>query len=166
MMLLSRTYDSAMVSALLAALKSHLRITANDLDGQLDMYLRAAISSAEQYVGFYLVKSSIILEEDFSDMLKLPLPLISVGEVQLDGAVLTSDDYCVFGRRLVFADGVFGSRVTVQCIVGREHMEEDIRAAIMLRAAKLFNNPADSVETLINTSDNLLAPYRHFIYGE
>ena len=159
-MLLSRNYDSAMMAALMAALKSHLRITANDLDGQLDMYLRAAVDSAEQFTGIVLVKSGMELEEDFAKPLRLPLPLMSVEGVSVDGEELSSDDYTVTGGKLVFSEGVSGSVVQVSCTAGRTHMEEDIRAAIMLRAAKLFNNPADSAEMLISASDNLLTPYR------
>lgn len=165
-MLLSRNYDSAMMAALLAALKSHLRITASDLDGQLDMYLRAAISSAEQHVGFCLVRSNMVVEDDFAGQLRLPLPLVGVEEVSVDGTVLPPGDYTVTGARLVFGENVSGNVVQVVCTAGRQHMEEDIRAAVMLRAAKLFNNPADSAETLINASDNLLAPYRRFVCGE
>lgn len=159
-MLLSRNYDSAMMATLMAALKSHLRITANDLDGQLDMYLRAAVDSAEQFTGIVLVKSGMELEEDFAKLLRLPLPLMSVEGVSVDGEELSSDDYTVTGGKLVFSEGVSGSVVQVSCTAGRTHMEEDIRAAIMLRAAKLFNNPADSAEMLISASDNLLTPYR------
>ena len=159
-MLLSRNYDSAMMAALMAALKSHLRITANDLDGQLDMYLRAAVDSAEQFTGIVLVKSGMELEEDFAKLLRLPLPLMSVEGVSVDGEELSSDDYTVTGGKLVFSEGVSGNVVRVSCTAGRTHMEEDIRAAIMLRAAKLFNNPADSAEMLISASDNLLTPYR------
>ena len=159
-MLLSRNYDGAMMAALMAALKSHLRITANDLDGQLDMYLRAAVDSAEQFTGIVLVKSGMELEEDFAKLLRLPLPLMSVEGVSVDGEELSSDDYTVTGGKLVFSEGVSGSVVQVSCTAGRTHMEEDIRAAIMLRAAKLFNNPADSAEMLISASDNLLTPYR------
>ena len=159
-MLLSRNYDSAMMAALMAALKSHLRITANDLDGQLDMYLRAAVDSAEQFTGIVLVKSGMELEENFAKLLRLPLPLMSVEGVSVDGEELSSDDYTVTGGKPVFSEGVSGSVVQVSCTAGRTHMEEDIRAAIMLRAAKLFNNPADSAEMLISASDNLLTPYR------
>jgi hypothetical protein len=149
-----------MMAALMAALKSHLRITANDLDGQLDMYLRAAVDSAEQFTGIVLVKSGMELEEDFAKLLRLPLPLMSVEGVSVDGEELSSDDYTVTGGKLVFSEGVSGSVVQVSCTAGRTHMEEDILAAIMLRAAKLFNNPADSAEMLISASDNLLTPYR------
>lgn len=165
-MLTSREYDGAMTAALLAALKSHLRITAGDLDGQLDMYLRAAINSAEQFVGVCLVKSSIVLEEPFAGKLRLPTPIQSVGEVAVDGRVLSPEEYTVGWNGLTFVPGVEGGTVRVSAVVGRTHMEEDIRAAVMLRAAKLFNNPADSAETLINASDNLLAPYRVTGYGE
>jgi hypothetical protein len=45
---------------------------------------------------------------------------------------------------------------------GRTEVEYDIRAAILLHAAALFNNPVDSVETLPKASFNLLRPYRNW----
>jgi hypothetical protein len=35
-----------------------------------------------------------------------------------------------------------------------------MKAAILLHAASLFNNPTDSVEVLTKASQNLLRPYR------
>ncbi|NLZ20297.1 MAG: hypothetical protein GXY24_08600, partial [Bacteroidales bacterium] len=39
-------------------------------------------------------------------------------------------------------------------------VDEDIKAAVLLHAAALFNNPVDSVETLPKASSRLLDPYR------
>ena len=43
---------------------------------------------------------------------------------------------------------------------GMASVDPDIKAAILLHAAALFNNPVDSVEVLPKASTRLLDPYR------
>ena len=40
------------------------------------------------------------------------------------------------------------------------HLVSVLKAAILMHAASLFNNPTDSVEVLTKASQNLLRPYR------
>jgi len=163
-----------MYTGLMTGFKKHLRITGTDLDDQLDICLKASINSAEQFVGVCLVKSTIVEDVPFAERTKLPRPLIGVSQVTLiverggvyNGIVLLPTEYKVEGSYLVITDSsLTGDSLTITMTVGRSIMEDDIKAAIYLRAAKLFNNPADSVETMINASDNLLAPHRQ-IDGE
>ena len=64
------------------------------------------------------------------------------------------------GNTLVIADTVTAEDMSVTCTIGRSVMEDDIKAAIFLRAARLFDSPADTPEVMTNASDNLLTPYR------
>ena len=172
-MLTSRTYDATFFASLLAGFKAHLRVTANDLDTQLETCLKASISSAEQFIGVYLVKSDLSLSGPFERVTELPMPLVFVSGVTVQtinaglviATALTSDQYSVHGNTLVISDTVTADDMSINCIVGRSVMEDDIKAAIFLRAARLFNNPADSPEVMINASDNLLSPYRR-LHGE
>ena len=52
--------------------------------------------------------------------------------------------------------------MSVRYTSGMNQVPFDIKAAIMLMAAKLFNNPVDSVETLPSAAKNLLRPYRSY----
>ena len=174
MLLTSRTYDSTFFASLLAGFKAHLRVTANDLDTQLTACLKASISSAEQFVGMYLVKSAVTLSGPFARVTELPYPLLYVTGVTVQsygpgGVVIATEllpgEYSVKGNTLVIADTVTAEDMGVTCTIGRSVMEDDIQAAIFLRAARLFNNPADSPEVMINASDNLLSPYRR-LHGE
>lgn len=44
--------------------------------------------------------------------------------------------------------------------LNKENIKDDIRAAILLMAARIFNNPNDSVDKLSTISQSLLSPYR------
>ena len=53
-----------------------------------------------------------------------------------------------------------GTSMKVTYEAGYESIPWDMKAAILMHAASLFNNPTDSVETLAKASQNLLRPYR------
>lgn len=138
--------------------KKHLRLTLNDLDDALQMYLLAAVNAAEHHIG------QVIALSDFSytgPLVPLPcrMPLIEVAEVKVDGAEV---GYDVRDGVLTLAEGVTGSVMTVRYKSGMCQVPFDIKAAIMLMAAKLFNNPVDTVETLPSAAKNLLRPHRSY----
>jgi len=70
------------------------------------------------------------------------------------------------GRVLTLPQGVTGETMTVTYEAGYECIPDDMKAAILMHATTLFNNPADSVETLAKASQNLLRPYRWDDDGE
>lgn len=138
--------------------KNHLRLTSDDLDDALQMYLLAAVNAAEHHIG------KVIALSDFSyagPLVQLPCrtPLIEVAEVKVDGAEV---GYEVKDGVLTLAEDVTGSVMTVRYTSGINQVPFDIKAAIMLMAAKLFNNPVDTVETLPSAAKNLLRPHRSY----
>ena len=53
-----------------------------------------------------------------------------------------------------------GTSMKVAYEAGYDSLPWDMKAAILMHAASLFNNPTDSVEVLTKASQNLLRPYR------
>lgn len=144
----------------LAEFKNHLRITSSDLDAELLAKLKAAIAAAEHEVGMVIAKSNFTYSGKFAPSIQLEYPAISAVSVEVDGATIPEGSYELEENALTFAADITGSRVKIQYVAGKEQVEYDIRAAILLYAAKLFNNPVDTVATLPTQSANLLRPYR------
>ena len=158
-----RIPDSVASSSLLADFKTHLRITANDLDADLRQKLMAAVLSAEKHIGRVILKSRFVTTTVLHT-LQLHSPVIEVEGVEIDGVV--TQDYTLVGNLLKLNDGVTGSNMKVTYIAGRDYIPYDIKAAVLMQAATLFNNPADRVETLVTASQNLLRPYRRWGAGD
>ena len=153
-----RIYLDTQYQPSLEDFKKHLRLTSDDLDDALQMYLLAAVNAAEHHIG------KVIALSDFSYTgplvsLSCRTPLREVAEVKVDGAEV---GYDVRDGVLTLAEGVSGDVMTVRYTSGMNQVPFDIKAAIMLMAAKLFNNPVDSVETLPSQAKNLLRPYRSY----
>lgn len=153
-----RIYLDTQYQPSLEDFKKHLRLTSDDLDDALQMYLLAAVNAAEHHIG------KVIALSDFSytgPLVSLPCrtPLREVAEVKVDGAEV---GYDVRDGVLTLAEGVSGDVMTVRYTSGMNQVPFDIKAAIMLMAARLFNNPVDSVETLPSAAKNLLRPYRSY----
>lgn len=145
-------------------LKLHLRITSNDQDALLTSYLKSAAVSAEHYIGRCLEESRFVLTDTFSPVIVLDhvnpqfFPVKGTPRVTVDGLPCT--DFTVEGSRLVFGEAVSGGAVRIEYTCGGYRVEPDIKTAILLTAAKYFNNPVDSVETLPSVATNLLGQYR------
>ena len=144
----------------LASLRSHLRLTGPDLDAELSAKLLAAIRSAEATIGKIISPSILTDTIPFRPEVKLKGPVIEIMSVSVDGQELSSSSFSQKGSRLVFQAGLTGDEVEITWKAGMENIPPDISSAILLKAARLFNNPGDSVETLNTASDNLLRPYR------
>lgn len=157
--MLSRTFIIPTEPSL-ASLKSHLRLTGDDLDAELTEKLKAAIRSAEATIGKVISPSVFSDTRPFRSELRLKGPVLDIIGVSLDGETLPSSSFSLKGSRLVFQAGLRGEEVEITWKAGMESVPPDITAAILLKAARLFNNPGDSVETLNTASDNLLRPYR------
>lgn len=146
----------------LKELKNHLRLTVCVFDADLREKLYAAIYAAEHFIGQPIALSEFTMEDAFSPIVVLPhQPLIDEPfglVVKVDG--VECSDFEIEDNRITFGANITGHRVTVVFFAGREYTEHDIKAAILLHAAALFNNPVDSVETLPKASTNLLRPYR------
>lgn len=144
----------------LDSLRSHLRLTSPDLDAELSAKLLAAIRSAEATIGQIISPSILTQNVSFRSELRLKGPVMEIQGVSLDGEALPSSSFSLKGSRLVFQAGLRGEEVEITWKAGMETVPPDITNAILLKAARLFNNPGDSVETLNTASDNLLRPYR------
>lgn len=143
--------------------KSHIRITSSEMDADLRSKLLAAIMAAEKTIGEVIAFSRYTLSSCFASVIRFPVrPISDIVSVEVDGVEVDSTKYDFDGRVLSFDEDVAGEKMEIVFNAGREDTEADIKAAILLHAAALFNNPVDSVETLPKASFNLLRPYRHW----
>lgn len=158
----TRELDASALARLMAKLKSHLRITSNDLDDELMAKLTAAIDSAEHFIGRIILESSIKDTLPFSSKVALSRPLISVDGVEVDGVETSSFTTDIFTGTLGFSEDMTGYAVEVSYNAGMTQIPPDIVNAILLMASSLFSNPMDSVETLPKASQLLLRPHRTY----
>lgn len=160
----TRHPDSTKLAFFLEKMKSHLRITANDLDNELMAKLTAAIDSAEHFIGRVILKSDFEETIPLSSKVTLCRPLLSVDGIKVDDTEISADDYDVdvFSGTITFLGDVEGKALKVKYTAGLSQVPSDITNAILLMASSLFANPMDSVETLPKASSNLLRPYRNY----
>ena len=151
-----RTFVDMAANGLLQEFKRHIRMTSDDLDAELYQKMLAAVQHAEHHIGKVILRSEFVEDVPFSSALVLKAPNLSVESLEIDGVASTG--YDVDGKTLhVYGTG---TRLKVTYVAGYECIPWDMKAAILMHAASLFNNPTDSVETLAKASHNLLRPYR------
>ena len=153
-----RTFVTMAANGLLQEFKRHIRMTSDDLDAELYAKLMAAVRHAEHHIGKVILRSEFVTTQAFSNTITLKVPNITVESLEVDGVEVTG--YGLQGRVLNVPQGVYGQTVTVTYEAGYECIPADMKAAILMHAASLFNNPTDSVEVLTKASQNLLRPYR------
>jgi hypothetical protein len=146
-------------------LKRHLRITSSDLDSTLEPYLLAAIEAAEKHIGRIIAASEFCYSGWFVRSFEMKGPVRKLVRVEVDGVELTPDEYTVDRNNILLSQEIKGEEVLVSYQAGMTSVPFDINAAILLTAAKLFNNPVDSVESLPSVAKNLLRPYRTWGIG-
>ncbi len=160
----TRETDAVATDMLLGRLKSHLRITANDLDDELSGKLLAAVDASEHRIGRVVLLSTFTDTLEFDSSINLPRPLVSVTSAEVDGTAIDLSDCTIdtLAGTLTFPDDTEGSAVEVTYTAGMQQIPADIIHAIMLFAASLFANPMDTVENLPRASARLLRPYRNY----
>ena len=84
-------------------------------------------------------------------------PFRKVVKVEVDGVELIKNEYTVDGRTLLISSEVSGENLVVSYEAGLSQVPFDMKAAILLTAAKLFNNPVDSVESLPSVAKKRLS---------
>ena len=151
-----RTFVSMAATGLLQEFKRHIRMTSDDLDAELYQKMMAAVQHAEHHIGKVILRSEFVETVPFTSSLSLKVPNIQVESLEVDGTEVS--DYTLNGR--VLNVGGTGSQMKVTYLAGYLCIPFDMKAAILMHAASLFNNPTDSVETLTKASQNLLRPYR------
>ena len=151
-----RTPSTDVKAALLAGFKSHIRMTGTDLDSELSQKLMAAIYHAEHHIGKVILTSQFVTTVPFTSTLRLKAPNTEVVSLKVDGE--SSTDFTLTG--CILHVGGTGDQIKVTYNAGYATIPDDMKAAIFMHAASLFNNPTDSVETLAKASQNLLRPYR------
>lgn len=152
----TRTYGN--YEPTLEEFKAHIRMTSYDLDTDLRLKLQAAIRSAEHYIGLVIAQSVFTYTGDYAKTLTLEAPVTGVTGVKVDGVALSDGDWSLSGKTLTVQTE--GTSMEVTYTAGMASVDPDIKAAILLHAAALFNNPVDSVEVLPKASTRLLDPYR------
>ena len=152
----TRTYGN--YEPTLEEFKAHIRMTSYDLDTDLRLKLQAAIRSAEHYIGQVIAQSVFTYTGDYVKTLTLEAPVIGVTGVKVDGVALSDGAWSLSGNVLTVLTE--GASMEVTYTAGMASVDPDIKAAILLHAAALFNNPVDSVEVLPKASTRLLDPYR------
>ena len=151
-----RTFVSMAANGLLQEFKRHIRMTSDDLDAELYAKLMAAVRHAEHHIGKVILRSEFVTTTAFASTIALKVPNVLVLGLEVDGVATTG--YDLDGRTLhVYGTGT-SMKVTYEA--GYDSLPWDMKAAILMHAASLFNNPTDSVETLPKASQNLLRPYR------
>ena len=158
--MIERSYIDTRYQPTLEDLKRHLRITSGDLDEILQPYLLAAINMAEHNIGRVIAVSEMTDRRSFDHAVTLEGPVLKVVAVRVDEKKINETDWSLEGRDLQVSDQVAGARMEIVYEAGMAQVPFDIKAAIMLMATKLFNNPSDSVEQLPSAAKNLLRPYR------
>ena len=147
----------------LEQLKEHLRIMSDDFDSILTLHLKAAIASAEEFTGQVIWPGNYRLTADFDRVLKTGImPVTGIVSVRLDGEELDVTEIGISGSSLYFPEGMKGNSVIIEFIAGFKEVPFDVAAAILLTAAKFFENPSDSVEQLPKASTNLLRPHKRW----
>ena len=152
----TRTYGN--YEPTLDEFKAHIRITSYDMDADLRLKLQAAIRSAEHYIGLVIAQSVFVYTGDYAKTLTLEAPVSSVTGVKVDGVSISDDEWSLSGNTLTVLTE--GTSMEVTYSAGMPSVDPDIKAAILLHGAALFNNPVDSVEVLPKASTRLLDPYR------
>ena len=141
--------------------KHHLRITGDAQDSLLMMYLKAAISSAEHYIGRVIAISRFKVVTS-SASIELSKPLVGVNSVEVGGKPLTKADYSIKENLVEIPCVKEGEEVKVVYTAGMNQVPFDIKASILLTAADLFTNPVDGVRNLPTAASRLLDPYRNY----
>lgn len=143
----------------LSDFKRHLRITSDDLDDQLLPLLMAGVDWAEGFVGRTIALSSYSISSSFAPSVRLHAPAISVDSVRVDGETrafhLEGDTLIIYG---------FGEQMEITYTAGMRQIPFDMRAAIFLKAGKMFDQPTDHIKEKSDASEHLLRRYR--TYGD
>lgn len=143
----------------LEQLKNHLHMFINDFDADLEMKLKAAVAKAENYISSRIWSGTLSVSVPFVNTIVIDEPSAQLIQVKVDGQEV--NHMYLNGVLTVEGNGKV-LEYTMQVGYTAEECPADIQMAILLIAAKMFNNPVDSVENLPSASQNMLHPYKHY----
>lgn len=141
-------------------LKNHLHIYTQDFDAALEMNIRAAVAKAESYINAHIWQVEQLISVPFALKTTVAENVTNVIAVQVD----EWDVNFTLDNGVLTVEDVKGEVLTYIATKGysNEECPADIKMAILLIAAKFFNNPVDSVENLPSASQALLHPYKNY----
>lgn len=140
--------------------KEHLRLTGDDFDNSLTLYIEAATSAAENFTGLVLWQSEYKITTGWSSKIHTGIMPIRSVEVKINDIVISGVDF--IDSTVLLPGENQADTVEITICAGFDVFPADIKAAILLMVGKLFENPSDSVETLPKASTNLLRAYRRW----
>lgn len=143
----------------LEQLKNHLHMFTDAFDSDLELKLKAAVAKAENFINSRIWPGVLTESVPFDNTVTIKEPTAQVTSVTVDG---NSVNFTAING-VIQVDGT-GKLLQYTAMVGypAEDCPADIQMAILMIAAKMFNNPVDSVENLPSVSQNLLHPYRNY----
>lgn len=143
----------------LEQLKNHLHMFDSDFDQQLLLNIRAAVAKCESYINGVIWPGQLVQSVPFVTPLQIQEPTAEVTAVEVDGKPVNF----TWENGVLTVEGE-GKMLKYTARVGysEEYCPPDIQMAVLLMAAKMFNNPVDSVENLPSASQSFLHPYRNY----
>lgn len=154
----TREFDYSCLQPDIADFKRHIRLNSDDIDSDLYEKLKAAIISSEHFIGTIIAFSTFTQSEKGQSRFLLPSTFDQLVSAKINDV---NANYTIANGLLTITDALTSAdTVAIVYKAGMSYVPEDIRAAILLQATRLFNNPEDSVEILQTASQNLLRPYR------
>lgn len=142
-------------------LKNHLHLYNYDFDSNLDMNIRAAVAKAESYINAHIWQVEQRVFVPFALKTTVANDVTDVADVEVDGQAVNF----TYDLGVVTVEDMQGGKVLSYTAIkgySNENCPADIKMAILLIAAKFFNNPVDSVENLPSASQALLHPYKNY----
>ena len=155
---MAQIIKSANAPVTLDELKNHLHMFTSDFDSSLELNLRAAVAKAESYTNTCIWQVEQQVSVPFAKKVEVPGYNVVLSDVKVDGENVNF----TFDSGVLAIDSPEGATLTYTVTQGysSENCPVDIKMAILLIAAKFFNNPVDSVEQLPTASQALLHPYK------
>lgn len=157
----------------LQELKDHLRITHDSQDTLLMAYLKAAINSVEQFTGLTLAQTTFTTYHpafDYNTAVK-KYPLNEIVSVKYYNASNVLTDFTDFTSDLISVPGGIvltslpatydrSDAVTIEVKAGYRIIPDAVKAAILLHAGYLYDNPSDPPKNMLTASQNILRDFR------
>ena len=144
----------------LKELKDHLHITSDDFDTSLQNDLNAAIAAAQAFTSIDIRQRVVPVSVPFVKTITCP-ENARIENMMVDGKEI---DYQIVNN-IIYVGVDSGERISYSVVYGytSDNCPEDIKMAILLTAARYFNNPVDSVEQLPKASTALLRTHKRYM---